>query len=80
MFSYPDTNISNLFLSPDCCTPPFTSVEDGCYFYSGSAGILVTSKDAANEICLSLGGHLAMVKHGEENRAIVDTLLIDKGL
>ena len=79
MFIYRDTNTSNLFLSPDCCAPPFASAADGCYFYSGSAGILVTSRDAANEICQSLGGNLAMVTHGEENRAIIDTLLIDEG-
>ncbi len=58
------------------CTDPFEAVGGSCYVYSGDVGVFVPSYSAALGVCGSLGGYLAMVKRGEENRAVLDTFLL----
>ena len=41
--------------------------------------MLVTNYNTASEFCASLGGYLAMIKDGGENRLILDELLVGNG-
>ena len=58
----------------DGCNPPFDSIAGGCYYYSG--GSFVASYNEAENDCQIVGGYLAMIKSGDENRAILDNYLI----
>ena len=57
----------------DACTPPFESVENECYFYSG--GLFVASYQDAENFCQGIGGNLAIITSGDENRAVIDNYL-----
>ena len=52
-------------------------MEGGCYYYNPE--IYIQSYDAAEDFCQGLNGHVATVKSGDENRAIVENLLVDRG-
>ena len=60
-------------VSTDACDPPFEMIEGGCYYCNPD--LFVSSYDTATEFCADQGGVMAVVKSGNENRAIIQNLL-----
>ena len=56
------------------CDPPFEEVEGICYYYNSA--LYVDSYIVAQQQCQEREAHLAIVKSGEENRAIIENLLV----
>ena len=66
-----------IILCLDACEEPFVEIEGGCYFCNPE--LFTQSHDSANEFCQGMGGYLAVVKSGDENRGIIDVLLTPNG-
>ena len=57
------------------CDIPFQPIGTGCYFYDET--LYIDSFPATVDFCETLGGYPVVVRHGEENRALIDHIYPD---
>ena len=57
------------------CDVPFAPIGSGCYFYDET--LYIDSFPATVDFCATLGGYPVVVRHGDENRALIDHIYPD---